>query len=38
MNKVTSEHEEEGCVLYAVVTEATDELDRAQKDPGPSAR
>ena len=31
MQKVTSEHEE-GDVLYAVVTEATDELERAQKD------
>ena len=31
MKKVTSEHEE-GNVLHAVVTEVTDELERAQKD------
>ena len=31
MKKVTSEHEE-GAVLYATVTEATDELEPAQKD------
>ena len=31
MKKVTFEHEE-GDVLYAIVTEATDELERAQKD------
>ena len=32
MKKVTSEHDEEGDVLYAVATELTDELERAQKD------
>ena len=37
MEKMTSEHEE-GDVLYAVHAEATDELERAQKDQGPSAR
>ena len=37
MKKVTSEHEE-GDVLHARATEVTDELERAPKGPGPSAR
>ena len=37
MKKVTSEHEEDD-VLNAMASEVADELERAQKDRGPSAR